>query len=90
MSQDKPIRILIAKAGLDGHDRGARVVARALREAGMEVVYTGIRRTPEEIAAAASSHAVDVLGLSIDPEKAAHHAFDDGKRVAVVGKQWIE
>jgi methylmalonyl-CoA mutase, C-terminal domain len=59
------IRVLIAKPGLDGHDRGAKVVARALRDAGMEVVYTGIRQTPEMIAEAALQEDVDVVGLSI-------------------------
>jgi methylmalonyl-CoA mutase C-terminal domain/subunit len=62
---EAPIRVLIAKPGLDGHDRGARIVVRALREAGMEVTYTGIRQTPEAIAAAAKAHDVRVLGLSI-------------------------
>jgi methylmalonyl-CoA mutase C-terminal domain/subunit len=59
------IRVLIAKPGLDGHDRGAKVIARALRDAGMEVVYTGIRQTPEMIAEAALQEDVDVVGLSI-------------------------
>jgi len=59
------IRVLVAKPGLDGHDRGAKVVARALRDAGMEVVYTGLRQTPEMIAAAALQEDVDVVGLSI-------------------------
>jgi len=58
------IRVLIAKPGLDGHDRGAKVIARALRDAGMEVIYTGIRQTPEQIASAAVQEAVDVVGLS--------------------------
>jgi methylmalonyl-CoA mutase C-terminal domain/subunit len=60
-----PVRVLIAKPGLDGHDRGAKVVARALRDAGMEVIYTGIRQTPEMIAEAALQEDVDVIGLSI-------------------------
>jgi len=60
-----PIRVLIAKPGLDGHDRGAKVVARALRDAGMEVIYTGLRQTPEMIAEAALQEDVDVVGLSI-------------------------
>jgi methylmalonyl-CoA mutase C-terminal domain/subunit len=60
-----PIRILIAKPGLDSHDRGAKVIARALREAGMEVIYTGIRRTPEEIVQAAIEEDVGLIGLSI-------------------------
>jgi len=60
----RTIRVLIAKPGLDGHDRGAKVIARALRDAGMEVIYTGIRQTPEQIASAAIQEAVDVVGLS--------------------------
>ncbi len=60
----KKIRVLVAKPGLDGHDRGAKVVARALRDAGMEVIYTGIRQTPEMIVAAALQEDVDVIGLS--------------------------
>ena len=62
---DRNIRVLIAKPGLDGHDRGAKVIARALRDAGMEVVYTGIRQTPEMIAEAALHEDVDVVGMSI-------------------------
>jgi methylmalonyl-CoA mutase C-terminal domain/subunit len=65
MTQERKIRVLIAKPGLDGHDRGAKVVARALRDAGMEVIYTGIRQTPEMIAEAALQEDVDVVGLSI-------------------------
>jgi methylmalonyl-CoA mutase, C-terminal domain len=61
----QPIRILIGKPGLDSHDRGAKVVAYALREAGMEVIYTGIRRTPEQIIHAAIEEDVDIIGLSI-------------------------
>ncbi len=60
-----PLRILIAKPGLDGHDRGAKVVARALRDAGMEVIYTGLRQTPAQIAAAAIQEDVDCVGISI-------------------------
>jgi methylmalonyl-CoA mutase C-terminal domain/subunit len=60
-----PLRILIAKPGLDGHDRGAKVVARALRDAGMEVIYTGLRQTPVQIAAAAIQEDVDCVGISI-------------------------
>jgi len=60
----KKIRVLVAKPGLDGHDRGAKVVARALRDAGMEVIYTGIRQTPEMIVATALQEDVDVIGLS--------------------------
>lgn len=62
---EHPIRVLVAKPGLDGHDRGAKIVARALRDAGMEVIYTGIRQTPEMIAEAAVQEDVDVVGLSI-------------------------
>jgi methylmalonyl-CoA mutase C-terminal domain/subunit len=61
----KKIRVLIAKPGLDGHDRGAKVICRALRDAGMEVIYSGLRRTPEEIVQAAIQEDVDVIGLSI-------------------------
>jgi len=61
----KKIRVVIAKPGLDGHDRGAKVIARALRDAGMEVIYTGLRQTPEQIAAAALQEDADVIGLSI-------------------------
>ena len=62
---DRPIRVLVGKPGMDGHDRGAKVVARALRDAGMEVIYTGIRQTPEMIVEAALQEDVDVIGLSI-------------------------
>ncbi|MBX6377503.1 MAG: cobalamin B12-binding domain-containing protein [Clostridia bacterium] len=62
--EERRIRVLIAKPGLDGHDRGAKVIARALRDAGMEVIYTGLRQTPERIAAAALQEDVDVVGLS--------------------------
>lgn len=62
---DRRIRVLIAKPGLDGHDRGAKVIARALRDAGMEVIYTGLRQTPEMIAAAALQEDVDAVGISI-------------------------
>jgi methylmalonyl-CoA mutase C-terminal domain/subunit len=62
---ERKIRVLIAKPGLDGHDRGAKVVARALRDAGMEVIYTGLRQTPEMIAEAALQEDVDIVGLSI-------------------------
>jgi len=65
MTNERKIRVLIAKPGLDGHDRGAKVVARALRDAGMEVIYTGIRQTPQMIAEAALQEDVDVIGLSI-------------------------
>jgi methylmalonyl-CoA mutase C-terminal domain/subunit len=65
MNDERKIRVLVAKPGLDGHDRGAKVVARALRDAGMEVIYTGISQTPEMIAEAALQEDVDVVGLSI-------------------------
>ena len=62
---EKKIRVLVAKPGLDGHDRGAKVIARALRDAGMEVIYTGLRQTPEQIVKAALQEDVDAIGLSI-------------------------
>jgi methylmalonyl-CoA mutase C-terminal domain/subunit len=62
---DRKIRVLIAKPGLDGHDRGAKVIARALRDAGYEVIYTGLRQTPEQIVAAAIAEDVDAVGLSL-------------------------
>jgi len=61
----QPIRVLLAKVGLDGHDRGVRVVARALRDAGMDVIYTGLHRTPDEVVTAAIQEDVDVLGISL-------------------------
>jgi methylmalonyl-CoA mutase, C-terminal domain len=65
MPAEKKIRVLVAKPGLDGHDRGAKVIARALRDAGMEVIYTGLRQTPEMIVNASLQEDVDVIGLSI-------------------------
>ena len=65
MPNPHPIRVLVAKPGLDGHDRGAKIIARALRDAGMEVIYTGIRQTPQMIVEAALQEDVDVIGLSI-------------------------
>jgi len=65
LSSSKKIRVLVAKPGLDGHDRGAKIVARALRDAGMEVIYTGLRQTPEMIVEAAISEDVNVIGMSI-------------------------
>lgn len=65
MSSERKIRVLIAKPGLDGHDRGAKVIARALRDAGMEVIYSGLRQTPQQIVAAAVQEDVDAIGLSI-------------------------
>jgi methylmalonyl-CoA mutase C-terminal domain/subunit len=62
---DSPIRVLIAKLGLDGHDRGAKVVARTLRDAGFEVIYTGLHKTPEEVVTAAIQEDVDILGISL-------------------------
>ena len=62
---NRTIKVLVAKPGLDGHDRGAKIIVRALREAGMEVIYTGIRQTPEDIVSIALEEAVDVVGLSI-------------------------
>jgi len=62
---ERPIRVLIAKVGLDGHDRGAKIVARCLRDAGMDVIYTGLHRTPDEVVAAAVQEDVDVLGISL-------------------------
>lgn len=65
MEEERKIRVLIAKPGLDSHDRGAKIVARALRDAGMEVIYTGLRQTPEQIVETALQEDVDVIGLSI-------------------------
>ena len=65
MAQDPPVRVLLAKVGLDGHDRGLRVVARILRDGGFEVVYAGLRQTPDMIAAAAAEEDVDVVGVSM-------------------------
>ena len=62
---NRPVRVLVAKPGLDGHDRGAKVIARALRDSGMEVIYTGIRQSPQMIAQAAAQEDVDVIGMSI-------------------------
>ena len=62
---ERPIRVLVAKVGLDGHDRGAKVVARVLRDAGMEVIYTGLHRSPDEVVAAAVQEDVDVVGVSL-------------------------
>jgi methylmalonyl-CoA mutase C-terminal domain/subunit len=70
---DKRIRVLVAKPGLDGHDRGAKIVARALRDAGMEVIYTGLRQTPEMIVNAALQEDVDAIGISI--LSGAHHTI---------------
>jgi methylmalonyl-CoA mutase C-terminal domain/subunit len=65
MTAPTPIRVLVAKVGLDGHDRGVKVVARALRDAGMEVIYTGLHRTPEQVVASAIQEDVDVIGVSL-------------------------
>ena len=64
-AKDRPLRILVAKPGLDGHDRGAKIIARALRDAGFEVIYTGLHQTPEMIVAAAIQEDVDAIGMSI-------------------------
>jgi len=89
----RKIRVLVAKVGLDGHDRGAKVIARAFRDAGMEVIYTGIRQTPEQVVAAAVQEDVDVVGLS-SLSGAHEHLFPRvakllreqmGERVLVVG-----
>ncbi len=85
MSGERKIRVVVAKPGLDGHDRGAKVIARALRDAGMEVVYTGIRQTPEQIVAAVLQEDADVLGLSI-LSGAHNHLFPEiMKRVQEAG-----
>ena len=76
---DKKIRVLVAKPGLDGHDRGAKVVARALRDAGFEVIYTGLRQTPEQIAEAALQEDVNVVAMSILSE--AYKKQQAGNRV---------
>lgn len=65
MKQDRPVRVLVAKCGLDGHDRGAKIIASSLRDAGMEVIYTGLRQTPEMIVNAAMQEDVDAIGISI-------------------------
>ncbi len=83
--QGRRIRVLVAKPGLDGHDRGAKVVARALRDAGMEVIYTGLRQTPEMIAEAALQEDVDVVGLSI--LSGAHMALTP-RLIGIDEKKW--
>src|SRR5687767_16010197 len=65
MKKDRPVRVLVAKIGLDGHDRGAKVIATSLRDAGMEVIYTGLRQTPEMVVNAALQEDVDAIGISI-------------------------
>jgi len=90
---DKKIRVLVAKPGLDGHDRGAKVIARGLRDAGMEVIYLGLRLTPEEIADAAIQEDVDVVGLSclsgahmsLFPKTVALIREKGGKDVLIIG-----
>ncbi|MGH9603552.1 MAG: cobalamin B12-binding domain-containing protein [Terriglobales bacterium] len=79
MVEGRKIRVLVAKPGLDGHDRGAKVIARALRDAGMEVIYTGLRQTPEMIVSASLQEDVDVIGLSI--LSGAHNAIVPRVRV---------
>lgn len=84
---DRPIRVLVAKPGLDGHDRGAKVIARSLRDAGMEVIYTGLRQTPEQIVAAAVQEDVDVVAMSI-LSGAHNHLFP--KVVNLLRKQGVD
>ena len=84
---DKHIRVLVAKPGLDGHDRGAKVVARALRDAGMEVIYAGLRQTPEMVVQAAVQEDVDVIGLSI--HSGAHNYIVE-RVVELLGEQGAE
>lgn len=84
---DRRIRVLIAKPGLDGHDRGAKVVARALRDAGMEVIYAGLRQTPEMVVAAAVQEDVDVIGLSIH---SGAHNYILGRVVELLKEQAVE
>jgi methylmalonyl-CoA mutase C-terminal domain/subunit len=84
---DKRIRVLVAKPGLDGHDRGAKVIARALRDAGMEVIYTGLRQTPEMVVNAALQEDVDVIGLSI--LSGAHKAIVP-RVLALMGEKGLE
>lgn len=81
----RPIRVLIAKPGLDGHDRGAKVVARALRDAGMEVVYTGLRQSAEAIASAALQEDVDAVGLSVLSGAHLQHFGDVVERLRALG-----
>jgi len=83
----RKLRVVIAKPGLDGHDRGAKVIARALRDAGMEVIYTGLRQTPEMIAAAALQEDADVIGLSI--LSGAHETLS-GRVVALLRQRGVE
>ena len=83
----RKIRVVVAKPGLDGHDRGAKVVARALRDAGMEVVYTGLRQTPEQIVSAAAQEDADIIGLSI---LSGAHLPICGKIVALLKEKGME
>jgi methylmalonyl-CoA mutase C-terminal domain/subunit len=82
---DRPIRVLVAKPGLDGHDRGAKVIARALRDAGMEVVYTGLRQTPPMIVSAAIQEDVDAVGLSVLSGAHLHHFGEVRRRLDEAG-----
>jgi len=84
---EKKIRVLVAKPGLDGHDRGAKVIARALRDAGMEVIYTGLRQTPEQVVSAALQEDVDVIGLSV---LSGAHMSLTGKVIAKLKEQNAE
>jgi methylmalonyl-CoA mutase C-terminal domain/subunit len=84
---EKRIRVIVAKPGLDGHDRGAKVIARALRDAGMEVIYTGLRQTPEQIVSAALQEDADVIGLSI---LSGAHTTIVPKLIALLEKQGMQ
>ena len=87
MSNQYPARVLVAKPGLDGHDRGAKIIARALRDAGMEVIYTGIRQTPQMIVEAALQEDVDVIGLE-HPVRSASRPVSADIRGAADSTRW--
>ena len=76
MTSERPVRIVVAKPGLDGHDRGAKIVARALRDAGFEVIYTGLHQTPEQVVATALQEDADAIGLSV--LSGAHNSLQGG------------
>jgi len=84
---ERPIRVLVAKPGLDGHDRGAKVIARALRDAGMEVIYTGLRQTPAMVVAAAIQEDVDAVGLSVLSGAHLHHFGEVRRRLEAAGAE---
>jgi methylmalonyl-CoA mutase, C-terminal domain len=88
-AMNRPIRVLIAKPGLDGHDRGAKVVARALRDAGMEVVYTGLRQSAEAIVSAALQEDVDAVGLSVLSGSHLQHFADVRERLTAAGMEGV-